>query len=238
MAPATIDRADATYEVHFASPAFDLPGRPADVLGSFYRTLTPRFPLSLADLRASEGTSMDSVSAEVSIFNGDAVIEVTLAKCAIKLRQLRSHDASVLCTDIVVLSCDALKKAFPKTSVDAVTLHSVLILDVDETVNACNLLSDYDTATNMDLPALPGVRCFPSASFAAESAEKDWAAFFRAYPNTKRSSSLVAQCDVKYTADQAIKDPRETVANFKSLFKAFLRGVGIDASGSMWKELQ
>lgn len=179
---------------------------------------------------------MDSVSAEVSLFNGYAVIEVTVAKCAVRLRQLRNRHAVALCTDIIVLSCDALEHAFPKTGLDATTLHSVLSLDLGATQNAGSLLCSCETPITMDLPALPGVRRLPSTSLAAESPEHEWTATYTAYPNAEHSSSLFARCEVKYTADQAIKNPRETVADFKSLYKAFLGGTGIDTSGSMWKE--
>ena len=71
---------DISYEASFRNPVFELARENVEVLKIFHRHLTPHYSVSSSDMQAIVGKALSDFRAQITLFRGSGVLEVTADK--------------------------------------------------------------------------------------------------------------------------------------------------------------
>lgn len=105
------------YKAAFAEPVFDLVTVPGRVFKSFYKTLNPKFSMGMSDLQSVGGASYADVSYKINLFGGSGTLTITAEGLQAIFQGLRTPEDIKTVTDCIILSDQALREAFPGTSI-------------------------------------------------------------------------------------------------------------------------
>lgn len=108
-------RFDIDYGVTFAEPAFELPNIGHRVFEEFYKTLNPRFPASLADLKVSQASTYEDFSYLIDVFGGSGNLRIGVQGLSATFRGLSSEENLKLISDCIALCEEALWTILPES---------------------------------------------------------------------------------------------------------------------------
>jgi len=231
---AKLEWMDVSYDVDFAAPSFDLPGKSTAALRALFETIHPGFPISTQNMQVVGGNQLSDVHVRVTLFNGNCVIDLSVERMSLAFNNLRSKEDVAVCRDCISLSEEALKSSLPEVTVRAVVLKPTLFLELgDGGEDAANHLSRVTgTITNLDLGGFGSAVKRPGVNLEVENSEDGWNAIFHAFRDRSRASSLILSCQAVYAADGKVSGLDGSVEHMEQLLKAFLESIGLEILNS------
>lgn len=231
---ANLEWMNVSYDVNFAAPSFDLPGKSTAVLRALYETIHPRFPISTKNMQVVGGNQLSDVHVRVTLFNGNCVIDLSVEQMSLAFNNLRSKEDVAVCRDCISLSEEALKSSLPEVTVRAVALKPTLFLELgDGEEDAANHLSRVmGTRTNLDLGGFGSAVQRPGVNLEVENSQDGWNAILHAFWDRTKVSSLILSCQAVYAADGKVSGLDSRVEHIEQLLKAFLDSIGLEMPDS------
>ena len=227
---AKIDCIDVTYDVKFATPAFDLPSNNTSVLKAFYETIHPRFRINTRDMHVAEGNLLADARVHVTLFNGNGVINISVDKMALFFNDLETKKDLKICKDCISLCEEALQKSLPNVPVRTVVIEPRLFLELnDEQEDAGNYLSRLQASNiHLDLSQFGSAVEHTEVNLEVENFEEGWRAFLHAFRDRTKPSSLILSCQAIYRADGTVRGIENRAKHLERLLKAFLNSIGME----------
>lgn len=223
-----------TYDVEFASPAFDLPTRNTNVLKALYETIYPRFPINPRDMRVAEGNVLSDVHVRVTLFNGNGVIDVAGDKMSLAFNNLKTEEDLTICRDCISLSEEALQQSLPDVSVRTVTIKPTLFLELKggEQNSGKHLSRLLKSSIQPDLSAFGSPVQYPGVNLEVENSAEGWNAIFYAFRDRTKASSLILSCHAAYQANGKVRGLENRVNHMEQLLKIFLDSIDLETEDS------
>lgn len=97
-------RSDVVYERSFREPVFTLGKSAAEILGAFYKALSPEFRLAMSDLTVPPANTMGDLSIRASLFNGNGILEVNVDRFSARFFNLQSDEDIEIVKSVMRLS--------------------------------------------------------------------------------------------------------------------------------------
>ncbi len=108
-------RLDMDYGVTLAEPAFELPTIGHRVFEEFYKTLKPRFSITLADMKSSAASTYEDFLYVIELFGGNGTLSIGAQGMSVAIRGLTRDEDLKLSNDCFTLCENALQNVLPKS---------------------------------------------------------------------------------------------------------------------------
>ena len=109
----TTHRLDIGYGLTLAEPAFELATIGHRVFETFYKILSPRFPVNLSDLQSTPARTYEDFSYTINLFGGSGTLNIRTQGLAAGFERLSSNEHLKLISDCVALCEEALWTVLP-----------------------------------------------------------------------------------------------------------------------------
>ncbi len=230
---ASIKHIDVTYDVEFATPAFDLPSSNVSVLKTFYETIHPRFRINTRDMHVAGGNLLSDVRVRVTLFNGNGVIDISVDRMSLAFNNLRTENDLTICKDCISLSEEALHKSLPTVSIRIIAIKPTLYLGLNGAQeDVSNYLARLPAANlKLDLSAFGSAVQHPGINLEVDNYDERWNAIFHAFQDRTRVASLTLFCSAVYRADGKVRGLENRANHLEQLLNTFLDSIGLETEG-------
>ena len=231
---AKLEWMNVTYDVEFAAPSFDLPVSGTTVLRTLYETIHPRYPIRIQDMQVVGGNLLSDVHARITLFNGNAFVDVSADKMSLVFQNLKDERDVAVFRDCISLSEEALQSSLPNVTVRAVALKPTMYLELGGgQVDAGDYLSRAMGPTiELDQAEFEGAVSRQGANLEIENSKEGWNAAFHAVRDHSKQSSLILWCHALYATEGKVCGLENRVAHLERLLKAFFERIALEMPDS------
>ena len=223
---------EVSYERRFRQPSFDIAATPATVLRALHEAISPRYPLSSADLAVEAGRSVADVRLKATLFGGNGLIEVTADSFSGSFRNAIGPGDVQKVQDCVALGLGAVESAVPNLALAAGSITSRLFVElIDEPHDAHVFLRELmaSSGPHISFREVAGVECIPGMKTDLINAEQKWEFVFQLDRALRSRNELFVLLVARYEQDGAYRSVDEQAKHFGECVVDSLSRVGLVA---------
>lgn len=147
----SVARLNVTYERPFKQPVFEASKSAAEILGNFYSTLNPTYPLKMSDLTATSALSMGDIAIRVSLFSGNGLLDLSIDKFTAMFEGLRLDQDVEVIKDVIVKSESVLSSSLPNIDFKGTNIKTSAWLICEDGAEAARYVLDRYGAPKVGL---------------------------------------------------------------------------------------
>lgn len=219
------------YEGHFSTPSFDLTTRRPELLRALHKEFEPLYSFDAEDVQVSDGSRLSDDRISISLFEGNATIEVTADKFRMVFNDLPEWNfLPHLCQKCITSATRAIIDNMPESEIGTVVIDVTLRLNIGDVEPARRLLNRAARAGSFDFSDLGDVSQNHDVKFEIENDEEEWMTLFHAYGDFSDESSLLLSCWTLYGEDGNFRDLEAQIGHVDKMIRSLLPQLGMDLS--------
>ena len=227
--PAHLTSMNFEYEGHFSTPSFDLTTRRPELLRALHKELEPLYSFDAEDVQVSDGSRLSDDRISISLFEGNATIEVTADEFRMVFNNLPEWNfLPHFCQKCITSATRAIVDTMPESEIGAVTVDVTLHLNIGNVEPARHLLNRIARADSFDFSDLGVVSQYHDVKFEIENDEEQWMTLFRAYRALADEFSLILSCWTLYGEDGKFCDLEAQIGHVDKMIRSLLPQFGMD----------
>ena len=130
------------YEVGFSAPSFDLTARRPELLRALHKGFKPLYSFDAEDVQVSDGSRLSDGRISISLFGGNAAIEVTAKEFRMVFNDLPDWNyVPGLCQRCIASATRAIVEAMPGSEMGMVAIDVTLHMNTGNVQPARHLLN-------------------------------------------------------------------------------------------------
>ena len=217
------------YEGHFRAPSFDLTTRRPELLRALHKELEPLYSFDAEDVQVSDGNRLSDDRISISLFDGNATIEITADEFRMVFNNLPELNfLPDLCQKCITSATRAIVDSMQESEIGAVAVDVTLRLNIDNVEPARHLLNRIARADSFDFSDLGAVSRYHDVKFEIENDEEQWMTFLHAYRALADESSLILSCYTLYGEDGRFRDLEAQMGHVDKMIRSLLPQFGMD----------
>ena len=216
------------YEVNFIVPSFDLTARRPELLRALHEGFEPLYSFDAEDVQVSDGSRLSDGRISISLFGGNAAIEVTAEELRMVFNNLPDWNyLPGLCQRCIASATRAIVDAMPESEMGMVAIDVTLRMNTDNVEPARHLLNRVARTGSFDFSGFGDVSQYHDVKFNIENEEEEWTTLFRAYGDLADESSLILSCFTLYEEDGKFRDLEAQVGHVEKMIRTLLPQIGV-----------
>ena len=217
------------YEGHFNAPSFDLTKRRPELLRALHKELRSLYSFDAEDVQVSDGSRLSDDRVSISLFEGNATIEVTADEFRMVFNNLPEWNfLPHLCQKCIASAARAIVDTMPESEIGAVTVDVTLHLNIGNVEPARHLLNRVALADSFDFSDLGVVSQYHDVKFEIENDEEQWMTLFRAYGDFSDESLLILSCYTLYGEDSEFRGLEAQIGHVDKMIRTLLPQFGMN----------
>ena len=229
-----VHRASANfeYEVYFTAPSFDLTARRPQLLRALHKALHEGFepPCSFdaEDVQVFDGSRLSDGRVSISLFGGNAAIEVTAEALRMVFNNLPDWNyVPGFCQMCIASATRAIVEAMPGPEMGMVAIDAALRMNTGNVEPARRLLNRVARTESFDFSSFGDVSQSHEVRFKIENDEEQWTALFHAYGDLADELSLTLSCYTLYAEDGKFRDLETQIGHLDKMIRTLLPQIGM-----------
>ena len=187
------------YEVSFRAPLFDLTARRPELLRELHGRFEPPYSFGAEDVQVSDGSRLSDGRISISLFGGNAAIEITAKEFRMVFNDLPEWNyLSGFCQKCIASATRAIAEAMPESEMGMVAIDVTLHMNTGDVEPARHLLNRVARTESFDFSAFGDVSKSHDVKFVIENDEEQWMALFHAHGDLDDEPSLTLSCYTLY----------------------------------------
>lgn len=230
---ATLSRANLKCEVFFRKPLFELLGATAHAAEVMYETIGEQFPLSLADINVTSGSSPANVSVRTSLFSGLGSIELWVDRYQATFRTLRTAADLRTVTGCLNVTNAAIRRFSERCAErhGAVEVASWYACEGGSGAVTALLSEHGPKQLEVDPAFLDAEQIDFSISLRLRNPSEGWTASFTLDQSLIDGADLFVLYNGSYLSGGRYNSPEERAAHIERLYQGILGRLGITLVG-------
>ena len=228
MVPVHLASMDFEYEVNFATPSFDLTARRPEVLRALHKEFETLHSFDAEDVQVSDGNRLSDGRISISLFGGNATIEITAEEFRVVFNNLPGWDyLPGLCQRCVESATRAIVEAMPGSELGIVAIDVALRMNTGKVESAQYLLNRIARAESFDFSGFGDVTHSHDVKFTIQNDEEQWIAGFYATGDHTDEFSLTLSCYTLYEEDGKFLGLEAQVGHVDKMIRTLLPQIGM-----------
>ena len=216
------------YEMNFTAPSFDLTARRPELLRALHKGFDPRYSFGAEDVQVSDGSRLSDGRISISLFGGNAAIEVTAKEIRMVFNNLPDWNyLPGLCQSYIASAIQAVAEAMPGSEMGMVTIDVTLHMNTGNVEPARHLLNRVARTDSFDFSDFGDVSQSHDVKFEIENDEEQWTTLFYAYGDLSDEFSLILSCYTLYGKDGEFLDLEAQIGHVERMIRTLLPQIGM-----------
>lgn len=215
------------YEVNFTAPSFDLTARRPELLRALHKGFDPRYSFDAEDVQVSDGSRLSDGRIAISLFDGNATIEVTAEEFRMVFNNLPGWSFLPFCQKCITSASRAVVDAIPESAKGLVAIDVTLHLNSGNVESARRLLNRAARTDSFDFSDFGDVSQHHDVKFKIENEEEGWTTLFHAHENFSDESSLILSCYILYGENGHIRGLEAQIGHVDKMIRTLLPQIGM-----------
>ena len=216
------------YEVNFTAPSFDFTARRPELLRALHEGFASLYSFDAEDIQVSDGIRLSDSRLSISLFGGNAAIEVTAERLRMVFNHLPDwYYLPGLCQTCIASAAQAIVEAMPGSEMGPVAIDVTLHMNTGAAEPARHLLNRIARTDSFDFSDFGDVSQYHDVKFKIENEEEGWLTFFHAYGDFSDESSLILSCYVLYGENRHIRGLEAQIGHVDKMIRMLLPQIGM-----------
>ena len=215
------------YEVNFTAPSFDLTARRPELLRALREVFEPLYSFDAEDVRVSDGSRLSDGRISISLFDGNAAVEVTAEEFRMVFNNLPDWSFLLFCQKCITSASRAVVDAIPESAKGLVAIDVTLHLNSGNVEPARRLLNRVARTDSFDFSGFGDVSQYHDVKFSIENEEEKWTTLFRADGDLADESSLILSCYALFGEDGGIRGLEAQFGHVDKMIRTLLPQIGM-----------
>ena len=226
----TTHRLDIGYGLTLAEPAFELPTIGHRVFETFYKTLSPRFSVSLSDLQSNPARTYEDFSYTINLLGGSGTLKIKTQGLAASFERLSSDEHLKLISDCVALCEEALWTVLPDSGLKSRQFTVVSWLKCEGGAQAVNDLLQRHGSQGIPIAtgdfAIEDIYYRLGADFTTMS--EGWDGKLALERSALDGADLFYRLETAYLGNSRYSGLEPQIEHARELYFGILRGFGLE----------
>jgi hypothetical protein len=216
------------YEVSFRAPLFDLTARRPELLRALHEGFEPPYSFDAEDVQVSDGRRLSDGRISISLFGGNAAIEITAEEFRMVFNDLPDWSyLPDLCQKWIASATRAIAGAMPGSEMGMVAIDVTLRMNTGNVEPARHLLNRVIKPESFDFSGYGDVSQSHDVKLKIENDEEQWTTLFHAYGDLDDEFSLTFSCYTLYGEDGKFHGLEAQVGHVDKMIHTLLPQIGM-----------
>ena len=216
------------YEVSFTAPLFDLTARCPELLRALHEGFESLYSFDAEDVQVSDGSRLSDGRISISLFGGNAAVEVTAEELRMVFNNLPNWNyLPGLCQRCIASATRAIVEAMPGSEMGMVAIDVTLRMNTGNVEPARHLLNRVVRTESFDFSGFGDVSQSHDVKFTVENDEEQWTALFYANGDLSDEFSLILRCYTLYGEDGKFLGLEAQVGHVDKMIRTLLPQIGM-----------
>ncbi len=226
--PVHLSSMNFEYEVSFTAPSFDLTVRRPELLRALHKGLESLNSFDADDVQVSDGSRLSDGRISISLFGGNAAIEVSAKELRMVFNDLPDWNyLPGLCQTCIGPAIRATAEALPGSEMDIAAIDVTLRMSTGNVEPTRHLLNRVARTESFIFSGFGDVSQFHDVKFEIENDEEQWTALFHVYGDFPDEFSLVLSCYTLYGEEGKFLDLEAQVGHVDKMIRTLLPQLGM-----------
>lgn len=218
---------DVSYKASFRAPLFELARENVEVLKIFHRRLTPDFLIRSNDMLTMGGNVLSDCRTQISLFGGNAVLEITPDKFSACFTNAIEKDIETI-KDCIIRGLAAMAEWSPDVAYREEEVELTGFLSLKGTDARDNFLHNLIGNKMMFCADDFGAsKVHPGLKVEFENSGDKWRVGFSVYRGWVDSETLIVTCSAIYQEGGALATFEGKVTHIGKMITDFLAKIGL-----------
>ena len=218
------------YEGHFIVPSFDLTTSRPELLRALHKEFRPLYSFDAEDVQVSDGSRLSDGRISISLFEGNATIEVTAEELRMVFNNLPEWNfLPHLCQKCITSANRAIVDTMPESAMGTVAIDVTLHLNSSNVEPDRPLLNRVTRTNSFDFSDLGDVSQYHDVKFRMENDDEQWATLFHVHGDGDLAdeSSLILSCCTLYGEDGKFRGLEAQIEHVDKMIRTLLPQIGM-----------
>ena len=226
----TTHRLDIGYGLTLAEPAFELATIGHRVFETFYKTLSPRFSVSLSDLQSNPARTYEDFSYTINLLGGSGTLNIKTQGLTAGFERLSSDEHLKLISDCVALCEEALWTVLPNSGLKSRQFTVLSWLKCEGGAQAANdLLQRHGS---QGIPIAPGDFAIEDLNYRLgadfTTMSESWGGKLALERSALDGADLFYRLETTYLDNSHYSGLEPQIEHARELYFGILRGFGLE----------